>query len=242
VGEAIGTLYSYRFFELDHATGLPLFYDSKGETTYINRLGEVSPNYSIYEQEAGLIRSGLLEAPNTGGIRLNFRYKGFHLSTNFTYSFGGVKRLPAIYSYYGAYHRVYDPSFNLTKELVDRWKQPGDELHTNIPALYDVTTYDNISRRPVSIDLTERSGTLLYDKSSVRVASTDNIRMNNLKFSYIIPNKIVKNYNLSNVTVSFETTNVFLIADKRWHGRDPENTSLNATLPPTYTCNLNISF
>ena len=32
-GEALGTIYSYPFAGLDHETGLPVFYDKKGNTS-----------------------------------------------------------------------------------------------------------------------------------------------------------------------------------------------------------------
>jgi hypothetical protein len=157
--------------------------------------------------------------------------------------FGGVKRLPNIYNYYGSYQRVYDPTFNVTKELNDRWREPGDELHTNIPALYDANTYESISRRPVAMNLTERAGTLLYDRSNVRVESTDHVRMNNLGMSYLLPDKFLQSMKLSSMAFSFETTNLFLIANKRWHGRDPvQGSSANASLPRTFTFSTSITF
>ncbi|MDR0544346.1 MAG: SusC/RagA family TonB-linked outer membrane protein [Odoribacteraceae bacterium] len=243
VGETIGTLYSYHFAGLDHDTGLPLFYDMYGESTYVNRYDEVTPNFSIYEQEAGLVKSGLLESPHTGSLQLSLRYKGFRLKSRLTYALGGVKRLPNIYSYYGSYQRVYDPAFNITKELNDRWKQPGDEEHTNIPALYDASTYESIPRRAVSLSLIERSGTLLYDSSSARTASTDHLRMNNINLSYMFDDELLKKLRLSSVLFTFETTNLFLIADKRWHGRDPQKgANSNASLPKTFTFSASITF
>ena len=244
VGETMGTIYSYRFAGLDHDTGLPLFYDMYGESTYINRLGKVSPNFTIYEQEAGLVKSGVLEAPSFGGFNINLSYKKWSLRSRFSYAFGGVKRLPIIYNIYDAYIRVYDPTFNVTKELKDRWKQPGDEAHTNIPALYDDDTYNSISKRPININLTERPGTRLYDKSDVRVAPTDNLRLNGLSLGYLFEgNNSLKSMGISSMNISFETTNLFLIADKRWHGRDPEKgASSNASLPRTFTCNIGITF
>jgi TonB-linked SusC/RagA family outer membrane protein len=243
VGETIGTLYSYHFAGLDHDTGLPIFYDSFGKDTYIARDGKVTPNYSLYEQEAGVVRSGVLEAPSTGSLQLSLRYKGLRLRGSLTYMLGGTRRLPNIYNYFGSKQRVYDPCSNVTKELNDRWKKPGDELHTTIPALYDVATYESISRRPSATKYLERPGTLLYDRSSARTASTDHLRMNSLSLNYLLPDRLTRAARLTSVSFSLESTNLFQIASKKWHGRDPlQADGANASLPRTFTFSTSITF
>jgi hypothetical protein len=240
VGEALGTLYSYRFAGLDSTTGLPVFYDN-GSTTYLNSNGEKVPNYMIIPETADLVKSGVRTPPTTGGINLSLRYKNLRLRTNFTYSLGGVKRLPNLYN---SVNDLLDPSTNVSREYVDRWKKPGDEAFTNIPVLYDYNTY--LSSGPYYKPYTTSSpisGRTLYDRSDYRVASTDNIRMNSITLSYLFHDKWTEALHVSDVMVSFQVTNLFLIAQKEWHGRDPEqSTSANASLPKTFTLNLNINF
>jgi len=86
------------------------------------------------------------------------------------------------------------------------------------------------------------NGSALYDKSDVRIASTDNIRMNNLSLSYLLPQKFCHSIHVSEGMFTFQVTNLFLIADKAWNGRDPEQTSTTASLPSTYTGNITITF
>lgn len=240
VGEALGTIYSYRFAGLDHSTGLPIFYDN-GSTTYLNNAGVETPNYMVNPETADLVKSGLRTPPTSGGINLSLRYKNFRLRTNLTYSLGGVKRLPNLYN---SFSNLLNPSYNVSREYANRWKEPGDEAFTIIPALYSSDTYSSGSPyyKPY-ITKQSISGRALYDLADVRVASTDNIRMNSVTLSYLFHDAWTKALHVSDVMLSLQVTNLFLVAHREWHGLDPEqSTSANASLPKTFTINLNINF
>ena len=58
-GEALGTIYSYPFAGLDHETGLPVFYDKKGNTS-ATWLSKTYKNYTLYEDEIELVKSGVV--------------------------------------------------------------------------------------------------------------------------------------------------------------------------------------
>ena len=92
-GEALGTIYSYPFAGLDHETGLPVFYDKKGNTS-ATWLSKTYKNYTLYEDEIELVKSGVVSPPHTGGINLEYRWKEWILRGSFTYSLGAVNRLP----------------------------------------------------------------------------------------------------------------------------------------------------
>jgi TonB-linked SusC/RagA family outer membrane protein len=240
VGEALGTIYSYRFAGLDHSSGFPIFYDN-GSPTYINDKWVETPNYMVNPETADLVKSGLRTAHTSGGINLSLRYKNFRLRTSLTYSLGGVKRLPK-FSY--AIADILDPSANASRELLNRWKEPGDEAFTNIPAIYNSDTYSRGSQyyKPY-ITRSSISGRSLYDLSDIRVASTDNIRMNSATLSYLFHDRWTKALHVSDVMLSFQVANLFLVAHEEWHGMDPEQSdTANASLPETFTLNLNINF
>jgi hypothetical protein len=202
------------------------------------------PNYYVYREKADLVVMGVTTPPVSGGINLSLRYKNLRLRTGMVYALGGVKRLPSIYS---STFDLLDPTKNATKEYVYRWKKPGDELNTNIPALYNSETYINLplvkkTYGSSNIDIAV-PGSSLYNNSDVRIASTDNIRMNSITLGYLLSSKITKPLGLSDAIVSFQVTNLFLIADSKWHGRDPEQSnSSNASLPKTFTMSLNVNF
>ena len=238
-GEALGTIYSYPFAGLDHETGLPVFYDKKGNTS-ATWLSKTYKNYTLYEDEIELVKSGVVSPPHTGGINLEYRWKEWILRGSFTYSLGAVNRLPFIY---GDYDSVFDPEKNVTREILNRWREPGDELHTNIPALYDDNTYTNLGIRPMRANVDHIYGTSMYDYSTARVCSTNNLRLRSLSLSYIFNKKVLKKMHLSNFQISEQANNLFIIADKRWHGFDPEQgSSANSSIPRTYSLSVTIGF
>ena len=238
-GEALGTIYSYPFAGLDHETGLPVFYDKKGNTS-ATWLSKTYKNYTLYEDEIELVKSGVVSPPHTGGINLEYRWKEWILRGSFTYSLGAVNRLPFIY---GDYDSVFDPEKNVTREILNRWREPGDELHTNIPALYDDNTYTNLGVRPMRANVDHIYGTSMYDYSTARVCSTNNLRLRSLSLSYIFNKKMLKKMHLSNFQISAQANNLFIIADKRWHGFDPEQGSAaNSSIPRTYSLSVTIGF
>ncbi len=238
-GEALGTIYSYPFAGLDHETGLPVFYDKKGNTS-ATWLSKTYKNYTLYEDEIELVKSGVVSPPHTGGINLEYRWKEWILRGSFTYSLGAVNRLPFIY---GDYDSVFDPEKNVTREILNRWREPGDELHTNIPALYDDNTYTNFGVRPMRANVDHIYGTSMYDYSTARVCSTNNLRLRSLSLSYIFNKKMLKKMHLSNFQISAQANNLFIIADKRWHGFDPEQgSSANSSIPRTYSLSVTIGF
>lgn len=239
VGEALGTIYSYRFANLDHATGLPIFYNKAGTTTRLID-GKPVPSYLHYRDEVDLVKSGVTEAPSSGSIKVHFRYKNLRLTGDFLYSFGGVRRLPDIYG--NKYANVFDPLKNVSKEYTDRWKNPGDEERTVIPALYDSDTYAGLPKLEYMDNRDIVNGISLYDQSDVRVAKTDNLRLGSLSLKYMFPRNIARKIGAQDMMASLQATNLFLITDKRWHGRDPETMGANASLPRTYTLNLMVNF
>ena len=241
VGEALGTLYSYDFAGLDHDTGLPVFRDKEGNsTTVIN--GKEVPNYTIYESEVNLVRSGYSTPPSTGGINMGLRYKNWRLNASFTYALGGVARLPSLYN--GSTSNIFDPEFNMTTDIMGHWRQPGDEEHTDIPALYDDYSYDDLLLRPT--DASKGSilrGSSLYDESTARICSSDNFRLRTLSLSYTFPARLIKPLKMTSLTMRLQASNLFIIADRRWHGFDPElGVSATSPIPRSYTFSLNVTF
>ena len=88
----------------------------------------------------------------------------------------------------------------------------------------------------------EVAGTTMYDKSSVRVAKTDFLKMRSLSLNYLIPRKFVSKWHITDCAIGLQATNLFTWADKRWEGSDPEAAFATTPLTRTYTLNLNITF
>ena len=240
IGEALGTIYSYDFVGLNHETGYPVFRDIHGNTTYINDDGEETPNYTLWSDEAKLVKSGVVTAPSQGGINLSLGYKGLRLSGSFTYQFGGVNRLPDIYG--SSQNAAFDPMSNVSKEYADRWRQPGDEEHTDIPVLYNSRVFQSIAMRYYETGKTEVNGTTMYDQSTARVEKTDYLKLRTLTLNYVLPTSFVSKWGMSQCTLGLQATNLLTWASDKWEGSDPEAAFATTPLSRSYTLNLNITF
>lgn len=240
VGKPLGTLYSYDLVGLNHETGYPVFRDIHGNTSFINDDGEDNPNYSLWADEVNLVKSGVMTAPSQGGINISVGWKGLRLSGTFTYQFGGVNRLSNIYG--SNWNYVFNPMTNVSKEYAMRWRKSGDEDKTDMPVLYNSRVYNKLTHRYYVSGKDEVAGTTMYDKSSVRVAKTDFLKMRSLSLNYLIPRKFVSKWHITDCAIGLQATNLFTWADKRWEGSDPEAAFATTPLTRTYTLNLNITF
>ena len=205
----LSAFWSYKFTGLDSQNGYPTFENA----SYENPGGDGSVNPTDF-----LDYSGQSEPDFSGGFNTRLRWKGFNLGIDFAASLGASKRLPNPYSTF-TYGQMPDIYSNLSKELNDRWKEPGDELTTNIPALYTSIKdlynlwlpngqYDNIYS--------------MWAQSNVRVADASFLRCTQISLSYSLPQKICKRMKFSHIQFSANINNLFVIASKDWKGYDPE--------------------
>jgi hypothetical protein len=119
---------------------------------------------------------------------------------------------------------------------VNRWAVPGDEFLTDIPSILDKGVAQTNG------DIVNAYN--LYNKSTVRVASGDYIRLRTVSAAYALPPGLLSKLRLRNASVTIEGNNLALLyADKTLNGQDPEFFSTGGVaLPPakTLTVALNI--
>ncbi len=208
-GYPLSAFWSYKFTGLDHLTGYPTFEHATYEDVDGN--GSVDPT-------TFLVYSGQSEPDFTGGFNTRIRWKGFNLGIDFAAILGAKKRLPNPYSTF-TNGQMPDIFSNLSKELNDRWKQPGDEAHTNIPALYtSIVDYYNLNLPNGLYDNIYS----MWAQSDVRVADASFLRCTQISLSYSFPRKWCQKIKLSHITLNANVNNLFVIASKEWRGYDPE--------------------
>ena len=180
-----------------------------------------------------------------GGFTNNFSWKGLNLSVFFSYSVGGkmydsnYQRLMHAGSLGHAWH----------KDILKRWRKPGDEEHTNIPGLNTVagthsnpwwTSGTNVTHR-IANNIYE-----MYDNSDIRVVSGNYLRLSSLSFRYNVDERFCKKLGLKSAYINLTGTNLFTIAHKKLRGQDPTQSgsspNVNLSVRPTYSCNLSITF
>jgi hypothetical protein len=124
---------------------------------------------------------------------------------------------------------------NLSKELNNRWKQPGDEAHTNIPALY--TSVRDLYNLNLPNGLYDNIYSM-WAQSNARVVDASFLRCTQISLSYNVPRKACQKLGLSRISVSANVNNLFVIASKEWRGYDPELG--NSIQPRVYSIGLGI--
>lgn len=241
-GFPIDGFYSYRFGGLD-SKGLPTFEGLAADENIMNR-DEYWDTRTIYAQlQKALVYEGSRLPLFYGGFGTEFRYKNFRLSASFTYKIGQKVRLLEMYN---GNQIMPMPEQNMSGEFNKRWRKPGDEAHTTIPAL------SNELLIPASRDETISPYVLpwlksywwAYDRSNVRTVKGDYIRWQMLTLNYNLPDRYLKRVGVSNVRFGLQVQNLgYLAFDKKLKGKDPEQVrSVGMPVLPSYNFSFSFSF
>jgi len=225
VGRPSRGLYSIPFVRLNDE-GLPVFLNENMEEDTTGAYFQERKKVDFLKYE------GPTEPTDFGGFGNTFSYKNFRLNVFITYSFGNVIRLAPVFQ------TAYTDLSALPEELKNRWVTPGDELHTNIPAI--------ASRRQTRAYTDLKYGYNAYNFSTARIARGDFIRMKDVSLSYNFSKKMIERLKMNSLSLRLNATNLFLIyADKNLYGQDPEFMNVGgvaAPLPRQVTFTLNVGF
>ena len=225
------SLFSIQFDGLDPNYGFPTFIGTDGlKTSYIS-LQSQTLDYLKYE--------GPVEPTLTGGFYNALTYKSFNLTGLFTFSMGNKLRLkPTIYS-------SYNDMSVMTKDMLNRWIQPGDEAFTSIPALLDPvsTTYiTNSTGGQVSATYPYNA----YNYSTERVVDGSYLKLKQVSLGYALPKEWLSSVKISNASLNLVGNNLWtIIADKGLRGQDPEFYASGGVALPTlrqFTLSLKLGF
>ena len=221
-GEAYGTFWSFAFDGLNPENGYPMFKNM-----------DIEPTNNDLDY---LVKAGCSEPDISGGLSMSLRYKKLHLRTTFAMSFGAQTYLPRFFASSGA----PNPDQNAPRYLFDRWRKPGDEKKTNIPAIPG----GNPNETRINLPLESNVMMSLYDmynQSDIRVANMDFIRCRSLQLQWYLPTAFLKQLKVRQASISASLSNPFFIAfDKEWEGRDPETADWPARR--TVSCSLSVVF
>ena len=233
LGQPLGTIYSFRFAGLSPENGYPLFYTTDGRKVH-------EGDYEAME----LVPSGSIYPDLTGGFDTRITYKkNLSLSVGFSYQLGGVKRLPSLY---GNLNYAFDPTRNAPSFFNNRWRQPGDEGLTDIPALYDTTIANNFPAELMGLydDNTWADVRMvsMYDHSDLRVAKSDFLRLRNVTLSYRLPHEWLRPLRIRELTLRLQGSNLFTLKSSKWEGLDPETAYANMPLMPSFNLGINVMF
>lgn len=166
-GRPLHGIYSYEFGGLDPQTG-----ELMG---YLN--GELSKNYNAIMQAytpETLIYHGSGRPTRFGSIRNTAYWRGFNLSANVSFRFGYYFRRSTV-----NYTSLYNNFLFGHADYSRRWQNPGDEKFTDVPSA------------PVNFIL-PAGQQIFHNSNSSLVEKGDHIRLQDLRFGYNIPTKILQ--------------------------------------------------
>ena len=208
-----GAVFSQEYVGVNPATGRPMWLDIKGNITYL----PLAADRKYQGSSLGTV---------FGGLNNNFSYKGFELTTFFTYEYGGIGGD-------GQYSFLRENGTRLTlnalREVNDRsWKTPGQI--TDIPR--NVTTNGGNELRSVG----RNSGT-------ASLLKYDFIRLSQLTLAYSFKPSLVSRIGLSRARIYMQGVNLWTYTD--YPGYDPEFTGAGTGQVPltkSYTLGVQIGF
>ena len=219
-GYPMGPVFAYTWGGLDPEKGTPRI---------INAAGDVYSGSNSTLTCDDVKYMGTTIPPFFGSFDTAFRYKGLTLSMMFVYNFG---------------HKIYNDQLtywydrlgeNVHNDFDKRWRQPGDEMTTNVPSyLY-----------------TGKGRTYSYEKnlymySDIHVLDGGFVKLREIKLSYAMPSKVEQALNVSGISVYGQINNLFCIAANK-EGIDPEYTAAiggyrPAKMGPAYTFGVTVNF
>ena len=183
-GAPLTTYFLVPFSHIDPESGLPVYIDINGNETF---------EYNLEDRRA--VGDGLPD--HVGGLRNEFTFRNWTLSTQFTGAFGAKMWDSSAKRQLGV---VTD--WNMRTDLFDRWRQPGDIA--SFPRLtMDETTYGLPAGFPWW-----NTSLFMYDASY--------IRLRNASISYRFPST------KGDITLRLSGNNLFVLTN--FIGLDPELT------------------
>ena len=219
VGKPINGLWSYQYAGLNE-DGRAQFYNEKGE--------KVLKSMSNID---GLVYSGTTMPLVQGGFTNTFYYKNFTLSALFVGNFGNVIRLRNLTTGYAfAYPEATQ---NMSKEWASRWRNPGDEEHTDIPRL-EKSQFEDAVYYP------NPSNAIMYNNSDLRTVKGDFVRLQNVSLSYDLSLTKLKELGIQNIRFMLQGNNLHVWKNSKLKGQDPEATG--AVMKYESTSKANVSF
>lgn len=162
-----------------------------------------------------------------GGLTNRFSYKDWELSFMFVYNFGNKMRNECEQLEWGR------PTSNLDNSFDERWRVPGDELKTDVPAWTpQVNSNANFD---------------LYYYSDRNVLDAAYIKLRDLSLAYRVPADFCKKLRLDAIRVKLSIGNLFYWAandegiDPEYYQPDTCVDSRQERLGPSYSINFNIN-
>ena len=213
-GGSIDGLYSLSWFGLEHETGDPL----------VKIDGELVKEYRDYALALtfdSLVYHGSSVAPIFGSVRNNITWHNWSLSFNISWKAQYYFRRSGL-NYYNLFR-----DWKMHKDFADRWRQPGDEEHTNVPSMPEQT---------------DSYREYIYTASELLVEKGDHIRFEDVNLSYSFSRKTHQWLPFQDLRLFLYVKNLGILWQASKSGLDPDYPNASYRSPRTYSIGLNSTF
>jgi TonB-linked SusC/RagA family outer membrane protein len=195
------SIFSYRYAGLNEE-GEPMVYNENEEAV----------SSSVTDINA-LEYSGTTQPPVTGGLTNEFSYENLSLSFQITYAFGSKirKDVALINSSDRLVYINQDPWIQpINKDMINAWKQPGDEATTNTPKWLGMGE-NRVNHR-------------YYSCADINIVNGSYILLSDISLSYKLPKLYFKRSGIESVTITGQISNPYICLFND-EGIDPRYTS-----------------
>lgn len=219
LNESIDQLYAFPWFGLSSKTGLPIAFNGEN-------LIEDPKDFTRYYLDLPmdkLVRVGS-EVPLLFGSWMNsFNWKGVGASILLGYKGKYFYRRNS----QGSGEELLDlPKYHM--DYFKRWKQPGDELRTNVPAY--------------TASILNDSQNEFYKNSEILTEKGDHIRVQDVSISYVLPQKFTGNLKMQQVRFYLYAKNLGLLWKSSKLDIDPDYYQMDYPAPLRISAGLQVDF
>ena len=214
LGRPLYSIYAFEWNGLSHINGDPIVsFNGKPSTDYLNLYTSNNLN--------NLKFMGRSTPAYFGSFRNTIEMFGFSMSANIIYKLGYYYRRNSIQyeSFFSEGNRIGHRDFNL------RWKNPGDEVKTNVPSL----KYPGDSLKDA-----------IYGYSSILVDNASHIRLQDIKVSYQLISPNNNSSILKSMAIYLYANNLGILWRQNKNSIDPD--VVNGTpSPKSYSIGLSMN-
>jgi len=219
-GYPYGTVFAYKWAGLDPKDGMPRVYDSAGNI--VRSITDIDSADAVHF-------AGSTVPPVYGALGNVFRYGNWDLAINFIFNLGHVMRNDVNDKF------SYRLERNLHNDFAKRWKQPGDEAFTNVPAYYSLK----------NTSINETDVLFLYRYADINVVTASYIKLREVSIGYRLPSHVCKTLHIEHASARLQASNLWTIAFNG-QGIDPEAYYFSGSRAerffPYVSASLNIEF
>lgn len=183
IGNPYNAIYGYQWAGLS-AQGTPQLYDRNGEL-----YDDMTPS-----DIEDLLYFGTTVPVYSGALNLNLTWRNWELAAQFLFEGGHKMRNTNLPFINGSIAPV-------SNRIADRWQQPGDEAHTDVPRYIS-------SENP----LYNYNYYTMYAQSSVNIIDASNLSLNNLSLTYRLPSNACSKLAMKGARIMAAAENLFMVA------------------------------